>query len=71
MQLLKKLSAFYGTLGSLLRSQLPTIGPCPEPYELPSTRLYKIHVNIILPSTAGPLKRFLPFNISDHKLVRT
>jgi len=44
------------TEGSLSYSQEPTNGPCPEPDESFShvDILFKIHFNIILPSTHSP-----------------
>jgi hypothetical protein len=55
--------------GSLLRSHIQPLRSSSESLELSSTRLYKIHFNIILPPTARPLKRSLPFKIPDQKFV--
>jgi hypothetical protein len=51
-QLVKKLSAFYGTEGALPCSQMSATGPHPEPVDSclnPLNLIFKIHFNIIFP----------------------
>jgi hypothetical protein len=64
-QLISDFSAFMEARCSVICSQEPSTGPCPEAYHIPSpctqNCFFKIHLDVIVPCTSLSSKRSLTF----------